>query len=199
MAKLHPLQAQQVSIELGPNQIPQNQAFTITITSHNEQLTDYDRFPDIPGFQKIGTSSQSSTNVINGRVSMSQSIVQQYQAQKPGKFVLPAFEMTVNGKKISSPGKTITVTEPVQQRANDPFGMFDDPFDSFFGRPRQQPQYDFVEVQDASFFSLLVDKEHIYVGEGVNVQLAFSYANRINRLSTSVAISMNSSTPLSKR
>ena len=70
--------AQQVSVQLGPDQIGFNQVFTITITVENDQLKSYSGFPEIPGFAKRGTSSSSSTNIVNGRVSSKQSIIQNY-------------------------------------------------------------------------------------------------------------------------
>ncbi|MCE2734714.1 MAG: BatD family protein, partial [Flammeovirgaceae bacterium] len=61
--------AQQVQLNLGPDEIGENQLWTISVTVQNDQLKSYDNFPDIEGFKKRGTSSQSSTNIINGQVS----------------------------------------------------------------------------------------------------------------------------------
>ncbi len=49
--------AQDVKIELGPNQIGENQSFTISIVADNGSIKSYDQFPDIPGLRKRGTSS----------------------------------------------------------------------------------------------------------------------------------------------
>ena len=70
--------AQDVSIDLGPDEIALNQAFTITVTVSGESLKSYDKFPEIEGFIKRGTSSSSSTNIFNGNVSRSQSITQNH-------------------------------------------------------------------------------------------------------------------------
>ena len=48
--------AQNVQIELGPGEIGENQAWTITITVNNDRLKSYDNFPDIEGLQKRGVS-----------------------------------------------------------------------------------------------------------------------------------------------
>ena len=171
---LNPSIAQDVRIQLGPDKIALNQSFAITITVKNDRIKRYDAFPNIHGFSKSGTSSSSSTNIVNGQVSASQSIVQNYIPQKKGKFILKPFQITINGKKVKSPGKQIVVTDPVQRQARDPFGgAFGDPFGSFFGMKKQQPQYDFQVVKDGSFFSLATSKNEIYVGEGVSVELAF--------------------------
>ena len=101
--------AQDITIDEGPDEIALNEAFTITLTVKNERLTEYDGFPEIPGLVRRGTSSSTSTNIINGQMSTSQSITQTYIAQKEGTYNLKPFTMTVNGKKVSAPGKTIKV------------------------------------------------------------------------------------------
>ena len=57
---------QQVQITLGPDEIGENQAWTITVTVNNDRLKSYDNFPDIKGFRKRGESTQSTTNIVNG-------------------------------------------------------------------------------------------------------------------------------------
>ena len=86
---------QNISISLGPDQIALNEAFTITITVKNERLTGYEGFPEIPGFLKRGTSSSSSTNIINGQISSSQSVTQNYIAQKEGSYTLKPFYRSI--------------------------------------------------------------------------------------------------------
>lgn len=164
---------QQVSIQLGPNAIALNQAFTITITVENDKLKTYDGFPDIPGFSKRGTSSSSSTNIVNGRVSSRQSIIQNYVPNAEGTYVIEPFEMLVNGKRINAPGKTVNVGPPAQQRQRtDPFST--DPFDDFFNR-NEEPQ-EFVDIQEDAFLALTTNKEEVYIGEGFTITLAFYVA-----------------------
>ena len=64
---------QKIQIDLGPDEISENQAWTITITVTNDRLKNYDNFPDIEGFRKRGTSTQSQTSIVNGQISSSQS------------------------------------------------------------------------------------------------------------------------------
>jgi len=171
-----PTAAQEVRIELGDNEIGLNQVFTISIVLENDQIRNYDGFPEIPGFTKRGTSSQTSTNFVNGKMSSTQSIVQNYAAQKQGEYELPAFTMTINGKKVRSPGTTIRVGPPVQRR--DPLDAFSDPFDDFLGN-RNRPQ-EFVAVEDDAFLALSTSKDEVYLGEGFTATLAF-YVPRDNR------------------
>lgn len=170
------LKAQDISIELGPDKIALNQAFTITVKVEGETLKSYDKFPDINGLVKRGTSSSSSTNIFNGQVTRSQSITQSYIPEKEGVINIPAFSINVNGKVISSPGKKVEVGPAKQQNQNrryDPFGS--DPFEDFFGR-RNEPE-EFVDLKEDAFFALTTDKDEIYVGEGVNTTLAFYVSN----------------------
>ena len=170
--------AQTVSISLGPDEIALNEAFTITITVKDDELRTYNAFPDIPGFAKRGTSTSSSTNIINGRISSEHSVVQAYAPQQEGSFRLEPFEISVNGETIRSEGKTITVGPPRQQSRSqqryNPFGR--DPFDDLFGDGGEQ-QEEFVEVEDDAFLGLKIDKEQVYVGEGFTATLSFYISN----------------------
>ena len=168
---------QDIIIELGPDEIGSNQAFTITVTVKNDRLRNYDNFPDINGFAKRGTSSSSSTNIINGQITTTQSITMNYVPLREGSFTLPSFTMEVNGTKVSSEGKTITVGPPVQRRQHtDPFSR--DPFEDLFGR-RSEPK-EFIDVKEDAFLALSVDKDEVYVGEGFTTTLAF-YVSESNR------------------
>jgi hypothetical protein len=163
--------AQELAIRLGNTNVGVNEAFTITITLSNEQMKTYSNFPDIAGFQKRGVSSQSSTNIVNGQVAFTQSIIQNYAPTKEGKFKLPAFAMEVNGKRAQCPGGVIVVGPAIQQQQQDAFGG--DPFADFLGRGGQK---EFVDVKDDAFFSLTTSKDKVYVGEGFTATLAFYVA-----------------------
>jgi hypothetical protein len=176
----HLVYGQETNLQLGPTEIGQNQAWTITVTVSNERLQSYDNFPDIEGFQKRGTSSSSSTQIINGQVSSSQSITMTYVPLKQGQIKVAPFKMTINGKVIFSRGTTVNVGPPIQrQRSNDPFrSLFDrDPADDAFGRSRES---EFVDIADDAFLALTTNKNEIYVGEGVTTTLSF-YVAESNR------------------
>jgi len=167
-------QNEKVKIELGPDEIAYNDVFTITITVENGRLKSYDNFPEIPGFIKRGTSSSSNTSIINGQISTSQSIAQNYMAEKEGNYTVPAFKMKINGEDYSTPGKKVKVG-PARTKA-DPFK---DPFDNIFGRDKQQQQ-EYMDVEDEAFLALTTDKSEVYVGEGFTATLSF-YVSEKNR------------------
>jgi len=161
-----------ISVTLGPDQIGENQVWTITVTVSNERLTGYDNFPDIEGFRKRGTSTQSQTSVINGQISSSQGVVMTYLPTKQGTFNVPTFKIKVNNVEITVPGKKVTVGAAVAQRSNDPFkSLFDS--DDFFSR--SEPE--FVDVKEEAFLGLSTNKDEVYVGEGVNTTLSFFVAD----------------------
>src|SRR5688572_31977219 len=137
-------QAQTVQITLGPDEIGENQAWTITATIQNDRFKSTDlNFPDITGFRKRGTSSQSQTSIVNGQVSSSQSVVMTYLPTKQGTFTVPAFKMKINEQMISSPGKKVKVGPAVQNTQRDPFRSFYER-DDFFGAGNPE----FVDIKD---------------------------------------------------
>ncbi|MDH5397279.1 MAG: BatD family protein [Cyclobacteriaceae bacterium] len=169
------LNAQEINIDLGPDEIAANQVFTIGLTIKNEALKNYSDFPDIEGFRKRGTSSSSSTQIINGQISSAQSITMTYSPVQQGVFILKPFKMNINGTTVESKGKTIRVGPPVS--ANRPQGgVFDhDPFEQFFGRKREEPE--FIDVKEDAFLALTTDKNEVFVGEGVTADLSFYVAD----------------------
>jgi hypothetical protein len=167
-----PALGQEVRIELGPDEIGVNETFSVKIVISDEKIKSYDQFPEINGFQKQGISQSSSMNLVNGKMSSTNSVVQYYKPIRQGNYRLEPFSMSVNGKTANSEGKTINVTDARQQQ---PRGR--DPFDDFYGH-REEVEY--MEVEDDAFFSMSVDKDQVYVGEGFNVSLAF-YMSEANQ------------------
>ncbi|MCM0042692.1 MAG: BatD family protein [Algoriphagus sp.] len=161
---------QEVKVDLGPDQIGINETFTIKVTLSNEKIKSYDQFPEITGFQKQGISQSSATNIINGQMSSSNSIIQYYKPTKKGQFTLGKFSITINGKPYSSPGKRITVADAAASNSAGGGNAYD-PFADFFGRSNELPE--FVEIADDAFFSVGIDKSEIYAGEGFTMDISF--------------------------
>ena len=172
------LQAQEVSIKLGESKIGLNQYFTVTITIENDRLKQYSGFPDIDGFIKRGTSSATSTNFTNGKMTSAQSLTQNYQASQKGNFLLTPFFITINGKEVKSGGTPIVVGDAVQQRRRSGRPFTSNPFDDLFGRRNQTSE--FIDVEAEAFLAVTTDKKEVYVGEGFTTSLAF-YVAESNR------------------
>ncbi|MCH7407828.1 BatD family protein [Belliella sp. DSM 111904] len=161
--------AQDVKIELGPGEIGLNETFTIKVTISDDKIKSYDQFPDILGFQKQGIQQSSSMNIINGQMSSSNSIIQYYRPTRKGEFQLSNFTIKINGTDYSSQGKSINVVD--SRSSQRPSSAFD-AFDEMFGRGSREEQ-EFIEIDDDAFFAASVDKSEVFVGEGINVSLAF--------------------------
>ncbi len=169
------LQAQTIQIQLGPDEIGENQAWTISINVLNGQLRTYDNFPDVEGLRKRGTSTQSQTSIVNGQMSSSQSVIMTYVPNRQGTIVVPPFSMKINDQPIQSPGKRIKVGPPVQAQARDPFrSMFDsrDPF----GSPGRE-ETEFIDIKEEALLALTTSKDDVYVGEGFTATLSFLVAD----------------------
>jgi hypothetical protein len=164
-----------IHVTLGPDEIGENQIWTITVTVNNDRLKNYDNFPDIDGFRKRGTSTQSQTSIVNGQVSSSQGIVMSYSPTKQGTFSIPSFKMKVNDQIISVTGKKVKVGAAAQNQQRDPFrSFFDrDPADDFFGRGETE----FVDIKEDALLALTTNKDEVYVGEGFTTTLSFLVAD----------------------
>lgn len=165
--------AQEISIQLGQDEVGLNELFTITITIENGSIKSYTNFPDIEGFAKRGTSSSSRTNIVNGQITSAQSIIQRYLPLEEGTYRLAPFEIDVNGTTVSSQGKRIIVTKPVERQQNTRRRRYD-PFDDLFGN-RSEPE--FVDVKEDAFLALTTDKDEVYLGEGFTTTFAFYVAD----------------------
>ena len=160
---------QKVRIEIKPNKIGINESLSITIIIENESLKNYSNFPDIAGFNKAGRTSSSSSNYINGKMTSSQSIIQNYKPNKIGIVKIPSFSMQINNQTVVSKEKDIEIVEQTTNQKNDPFNNFFDPFDSFFNRNRN---IEFIDIEADAFLSLNTDKKKVFVGEGFNTTLS---------------------------
>jgi hypothetical protein len=166
------VQAQTIQIVLGPDEIGENQSWTISVSVQNDKFKSHDYvFPEIYGFKKRGTSSQSQTSIINGQVSSSQSVTMSYLPLKQGQYTVQAFRMTVNGQAINSPGKKVKVGPPVQTQ-RDPFTY--DPND-FFGKNNTT---EFIDIKEDAFLAVSTNKSEVYVGEGFTTSLSFYVADK---------------------
>ncbi len=162
-----------IQIALGPDEIGENQSWTIIVTVNNDRLKSYENFPDIDGFRKRGTSNQSQTSIVNGQMSSSQSVIMTYTPIKQGVFTVPSFKMKVNDQIISVTGKKVKVG-PAVQAQRDPFrSMFDDPTDGFFGKGETE----FIDVKEDAILALITSKSEVYVGEGFTTTLSFLVAD----------------------
>lgn len=173
ISSIMPSFSQEASVSISPQKLAIGNNLKITLTIENSQIKNYGQFPEIPGFRKAGISSSSSTNFINGKMSSSQSIVQNYIAVKIGVFEIPGFSIQINEETINVNGRQVEVdnsyNKPKKSPFNNFFDPFDDPFDNFFDRNNEE----FYEVEADAFLNLSTNKKSVYVGEAFNTVLSF--------------------------
>jgi len=162
---------QTITIQLGPDEIGENQYWTIGVTLQNGQLKTYDNFPDIEGLRKRGTSTQQQTSIVNGQMSSSTGVIMTYQPIRQGTIVVAPFQMKINDQVVKSPGKKIKVGPAAQQQSRDPFRQ--DPFRDFFGKEETE----FVDIKEDALLALSTSKDEVYVGEGLSTTLSFLVAD----------------------
>lgn len=169
------VRGQQAAIILGPDEIAENQVWTITLTINNEPLRNYEQFPEIPGFRKRGTSTQSQTSIINGQMNSSYSVVMTYTPLKQGIINIPAITLKINGQPATSQAKKVRVGPASGAQGRDPSrSPFEqDPFEEFFGGRRET---EFIDVKEDAFLAVTTSKDEVYVGEGFTATLSFFVA-----------------------
>lgn len=165
-----PLMAQQpaeksVSVEMGEKGLTLNQPFILSVVVRNSTSRPSVQFPELPGLEKRSASATSTSNVVNGKTVLIQTISQQYFAKKEGKNVLAPFEVTVDGTKVRSEGTTLTINkvegEAVSTENSDGEEIISSTEDI---------------ASRSIFLSVKVSKSIVYVREGFSVRLALYVA-----------------------
>jgi hypothetical protein len=164
---LLPVFGQQISIEFGPNQIPIETYFTISIRLKGVPLKNASAFPEIEGFQKSNRFSKKITLKTDNNL-VEEVYTQNYAALNEGSFTIKPFSMSVNGQLVKSPGTTVqvgpvSIDNPAEEMADTSPGRAELP-----GKSGQ------------SFLNLEVNKKEVYTGEGVHVALYFYLSSTEN-------------------
>jgi BatD DUF11 like domain len=159
--------AQDVKVELGKTEIALNENFQVTLSSSSGQLNEY-TFPEIPGFTKQGISSSSSMTVVNGSVSQTYKLIQNYRAGREGSFSVPPLTVKAGGKTYRTNAATVRVSAARQ---------YSNPFDDFWAAEEEDPA-DFVTGREDAFFAVTTNKDEVFQGEGFNLTIAFYISNR---------------------
>lgn len=163
--------AQEISVETVKRTISLDEPFTIQLIIKGYNTgSKYSPFPVYPHLHKRDVSSSISTSVVNGRKLITQVISQNYLATTEGTFTLPASQITVNGKHISIKETLLQVDPPADPNYKLNNQLYDELLE--IERQRSQP----VNVKADAFFSLYLNKNEVYVGEGVMMMLALYVA-----------------------
>lgn len=155
-----PAYAQQISIEFGPDNIPIESYFTISVRLKGESLKQISAFPEIEGFQKSNRFTKKTT-LKSGNNLLEEVHTQNYAALNEGIFVMEPFNITVNGKVVKSEGTIIQV------------GPVSDKNENSEATKNQSQEKLLVNNKGQSFFDLETSKKSVFIGEGVHIALYF--------------------------
>lgn len=102
----------------GPDAVASGDQFRLTYTVNTQKVKDF-RAPSIEGFDILmgpTRSQQSSTQIINGKMSSSSSVTYTYilLANDPGTYQIPSASIVADGNTITSNRLTIKVLPPDQ-------------------------------------------------------------------------------------
>ncbi len=166
-----PLMAQQsaeksISVEMGEEALNLNQPFILSVVVRNSASRPSVQFPELPGLEKRSASATTTSNVVNGKTVLIQTISQQYFAKQKGKNVLAPFEVTVDGAKVRSEGTTLTFNKAEGEAV------------STENAENEEEIISSVEdiASESIFLSIKVTKPIVYVREGFSVRLALYVA-----------------------
>ncbi|MDR2011023.1 MAG: BatD family protein [Bacteroidales bacterium] len=147
--------------------------YSINQKASNVKLGDYSNFILVNG---PSTSSSNNVQIINGSISQSNTYSYSYvfEPKSVGKFNLPTFSVTVDGKTYTSQVVSIEVQkDPVQSnnsRGNRNRGFTDpwEEFDNMFGGGQQNQQVQPQPVGNEDLFvRIFINKTELYKGEPI--------------------------------
>jgi hypothetical protein len=96
--------------------------FVLNVEISGTQAVDRDpALPDLSAFaQFLGSSTQSSVSMVNGRTTVALTIQYRYQSVREGVHVIPAFEVRAGGRAFTTQPMTITVSSAPAGGGPDP-------------------------------------------------------------------------------
>jgi hypothetical protein len=96
--------------------------FVLNVEISGSQSVDRDpALPDLSAFaQFLGSSTQSSVSMVNGRTTVSLTVQYRYQALREGAHSIPAFEVAAGGRTFTTDPMTVTVSTAPAGSGPDP-------------------------------------------------------------------------------
>ncbi len=181
-ARAVPGQEISVSAEVSRTRMTVDETLILTVTVSGSELGDVPEpvLPDMQPFIVIGSTSSSSSsfNLVNGRLSSSRSVrfIYQLKPRRTGTFVIDAAEVTLDGVAHETTPIMIEVTpgapgssQPGTTRAAPSGG----PLSTAAGLPtaagRSQDAADTPDLEDTVYIRTNLDKKRVYLGEQVTV------------------------------
>lgn len=104
-----------LEIQIDKNILVGEEPLIISITAENPNPIPEGipyRFPELPGFKKVGLSRSRSNQLVNGKAVPFSTYAQYYQALNPGVFNIPALEFNLFGISAKNEAFTVNVSKP---------------------------------------------------------------------------------------
>jgi len=128
----------------------------------------HSEFPEIEGFRKEKVVSTTTTRLLpSGKRQVQLAVLQRYFPYAEGDYVVPAFDLTVNGQLLHSPAAQVHVGIELGADGRPPAAVGS--LDQLLGKPKPK---NFYEPPDHAFLALEADQAAVYVGQGVRVRLS---------------------------
>lgn len=93
--------------QVGPEEVSQ---YEVTVSESGSSSTPKGDLPKVDGLDVVGSSTSNSIRIVNGEMSTDFGFHFSVRAVNPGQYMMPAFNVTVNGKTLTVPAATLTVT-----------------------------------------------------------------------------------------
>ncbi|PKK36929.1 hypothetical protein BWI96_08525 [Siphonobacter sp. SORGH_AS_0500] len=157
-------QQNNIRIELGASSVPLGKPYTISVVITGSEDREYDRFPDIIGMSRRGTTTTTSTTTVGNRSEIVQRITQNYIPNQPGNYVVTPFTMNVNGQSVQSMGGIVIVTDAIVKEAE-------------LEEEEEVVEPMLPDAKASAFLLLSANRNQVYTGEGFNLSLGFFVAD----------------------
>ncbi len=100
-----------VTASFSPAQLGPGEVGEYRVTVSGTTTSPKGNLPAVAGLEILGSGSSSSIRFVNGEMTAELTLQFQVRASKPGKYTIPAWPMTANGKDVSVPAATLDVTD----------------------------------------------------------------------------------------
>ena len=171
-----------VTAEVSRTRMTVDETLILTVTVSGSELGDVPKpvLPDMEPFIVIGSTSSSSSsfNLVNGKLSSSRSVrfIYQLKPRRAGTFVIDAAEVTLDGVAHETTPITIEVTpgatgssQPGATRAMPPAGSLSTTTGSSAAAGPPQDAASMPDLEDTVYIRATLDKKRAYLGEQVTV------------------------------
>ena len=171
-----------VTAEVSRTRMTVDETLILTVTVSGSELGDVPKpvLPDMEPFIVIGSTSSSSSsfNLVNGKLSSSRSVrfIYQLKPRRAGTFVIDAAEVTLDGVAHETTPITIEVTpgapgssQPGATRAMPPAGTLSTTPGQSTTAGSSQDAASTPDLEDTVYIRATLDKKRAYLGEQVTV------------------------------